>query len=62
MAVARGTWTITITPNVEGMAPITDSGSWTARSSRQADGSWKRDCLVPNSNQPMPGLTADGAE
>ena len=62
LAVSRGTWTIKLTPKAEGLAPITDSGSWMALSSRQADGSWKWDCLVPNSNQPMPGTTADGAE
>ena len=62
MAVARGTWTIRLTPKTEGMAPIADSGSWMALSSRQADGSWKWDWLLPNSNQPMPGMTADGAE
>ena len=62
MAVAKGTWTIKLMPKTEGMAPITDGGSWMALSSRQADGSWKWDCLVPNSNQPMPGMTADGAE
>jgi uncharacterized protein (TIGR02246 family) len=62
MAVARGTWTIKLTPKAEGMAPIADSGSWMALSSRQADGSWKWDWLLPNSNQPMPGMTADGAE
>jgi uncharacterized protein (TIGR02246 family) len=62
MAVARGTWTIKLTPRTEGMAPITDTGSWMALSSRQADGSWKWDWIVPNSNQPMPGMTADGAE
>ena len=61
-AVCRGTWKIKLTPKTEGMAPITDSGSWMALSSRQADGSWKWDWLVPNSNQPMPGATADGAE
>ena len=62
MAVARGTWTIKLTPKTEGMAPITDSGSWMSVSSRQADGTWKWDWLLPNSNQPMPGMTADGAE
>jgi len=61
-AVSRGTWSITLTPKVEGLAPITDSGSWMALSSRQPDGSWKWDWLVPNSNRPMPGMTADGAE
>ena len=29
---------------------------------RQNDGSWKWDSVVANSNQPLPGSTADGAE
>ena len=33
-----------------------------ALSTRQADGSWKWEWLVPNSNRPLPGETADGAE
>lgn len=62
LAVSRGTWTITLTPKAGGLAPITDSGSWMAISSRQPDGTWKWDSLVPNSNRPMPGATADGAD
>ena len=62
VAVARGTWAITLTPKTEGVAPLSDSGSWMLLASRQADRSWKWDWLVPNSNQPMPGTTADGAE
>jgi len=62
LAVSRGTWTITLTPKAGGLAPITDAGSWMAISSRQPDGSWKWDSLVPNSNRPMPGATADGAD
>jgi len=62
VAVSRGTWTITLTPKAAGLAPITDAGSWMAISSRQPDGTWKWDSLVPNSNRPMPGATADGAD
>jgi ketosteroid isomerase-like protein len=62
MAVSRGNWKIKLTPKAAGLAPITDSGSWMALSSRQADGSWKWEWLVPNSNQPLPGGTADGAD
>ena len=62
LAVSRGTWTITLTPKAAGPAPITDSGSWMAISSRQPDGTWKWDSLVPNSDRPMPGATADGAD
>jgi uncharacterized protein (TIGR02246 family) len=61
-AVARGTWTITMTPKTPGMAPITDRGNWVLTASRQADGSWKWDAVVPNSDQPLPGATADGAD
>jgi uncharacterized protein (TIGR02246 family) len=62
VAVARGTWTITLTPKTQGLAPATDGGSWMALSTRQADGSWKWEWLVPNSNRPLPGTTADGAD
>jgi len=62
IAVARGTWAITLTPKAEEIAPISDSGSWMLLASRQADGSWKWDWVVPSSNQPMPGATADGAD
>ena len=62
LAVSRGTWSITLTPKAGGPAPITDSGSWMAISSRQPDGTWKWDSLVPNSNRPMPGATSDGAD
>jgi ketosteroid isomerase-like protein len=61
-AVARGTWNIKLTPKAGGLAPIVDSGNWMALSTRQADGSWKWEWLVPNSDQPMPGATADGAD
>ena len=61
-AMARGTWAIKLTPKTEGTAPISDSGSWMLTLSRQADGSWKWDSVVANSDQPMPGTTADGAE
>ena len=62
LAVARGTWTITMTPKAQGMASVKDRGSWMLTASRQADGSWKWDAVVPNSDQPLPGATADGAD
>jgi ketosteroid isomerase-like protein len=62
LAVARGTWTEKITPKAQGVAPISDSGSWIATFVRQSDGSWKWNWCVPNSNQPLPGSTANGAE
>jgi uncharacterized protein (TIGR02246 family) len=61
-AVARGTWSISMTPKVPGMAPIKDRGNWMMMASRQADGSWKWDAVVPNSDLPAPGATADGAD
>jgi uncharacterized protein (TIGR02246 family) len=62
IAVARGTWAVKLTPKTEGIAPISDSGNWMLLASRQADRSWKWDYVIPNSSQPMPGTTADGAE
>jgi ketosteroid isomerase-like protein len=61
LAVARGTWTITMTPKAPGLAPIKDRGSWMLTASRHADGSWKWDAVVPNSDQALPGATSDGA-
>jgi ketosteroid isomerase-like protein len=61
-AVARGSWTIKLTPKAEGPAPIADAGSWLVVATRQADRSWKWDWVIANSNQPMPGTTANGAE
>jgi uncharacterized protein (TIGR02246 family) len=62
LGVAQGTWTQKLTPKADGAAPITDSGNWTIVAERQADGAWKMDWVVPNSDQPMPGTTANGAE
>jgi len=62
LAVARGTWTIKLTPKTEGIAPINDRGSWILVLARQNDGSWKWDWVVPNSDQPLPGSTASGAD
>ena len=62
LAVARGTWAMKLTPKAEGLAPISDAGSWISTSTRQPDGSWKWDWVVPNSSQPMPGTTATGED
>jgi uncharacterized protein (TIGR02246 family) len=62
LAVARGTWTVQLTPKAQGVAPIRDRGSWIVVFARQNDGTWKWDWCVPNSNQPLPGTTVDGAE
>jgi len=62
LGVAQGTWTQTLTPRAEGAAPIADSGNYMVVAQRQADGAWKMEGVFPNSDQPMPGTTADGAE
>ncbi len=62
LAIARGTWTEKATPKAQGIASVAYSGSWMASFARQSDGSWKWDWLVANSNQPLPGTTADGSD
>jgi len=62
LAVARGTWTIKFTPKAQGIAPISDSGSWVVAFVRQNDGSWKWDWCLPNSSQPLPGSTVSGED
>ncbi len=62
LGVARGTWTVKLTPKAQGLANISDGGSWTVTFARQNDGSWKWDWVVPNSNQPLPGATPNGAD
>jgi uncharacterized protein (TIGR02246 family) len=62
LAVARGTWAGKVSPKLQGVASITDSGSWIVALSRQNDQSWKFDSLTANSNQPLPGSTASGAD
>jgi uncharacterized protein (TIGR02246 family) len=62
LAVARGTWTAKMTPKTQGMASLSEGGSWTVTLARQSDGSWKWDWCEPNSNQPLPGSTATGED
>jgi uncharacterized protein (TIGR02246 family) len=62
LGVARGSWTVKLTPNAQGVAPISDGGSWIVVLARQNDGSWKWDWCVPNSNLPLPGSTANGED
>ena len=62
LAVARGIWTVELTPKAQGIAPASDGGSWILVCARQNDGSWKWDSFVPNSNQPLPGSTASGED
>jgi uncharacterized protein (TIGR02246 family) len=62
LAVARGSWTLKLTPITRDLAPSSDIGSWIVVFARQPEGSWKWDCVVLNSNQPLPGSTAGGAD
>jgi len=62
MAVAYGRYEETITPKDATLAAERASGHWMAVLERQADRSWKWGWVTANSDQPMPGMTADGAE
>jgi len=62
LAVARGSSILKLTPKTRDLAPSSDSGSWIVVFARQPDGSWKWDSVVLNSNQPLPGSTAGGAD
>jgi uncharacterized protein (TIGR02246 family) len=62
IGIARGTWSQKFTPKAEGAASVNDGGNWILVLQRQNDRSWKWDSLVANSDQPMPGTTADGAD
>jgi uncharacterized protein (TIGR02246 family) len=62
LAVARGSWTVKLTPKAQGVALISNGGSWIVVFARQNDGSWKWDWCVPNSSQPLPGSTASGED
>jgi uncharacterized protein (TIGR02246 family) len=62
LAVAHGSYAETITPKDETLAAERASGHWMAALQRQAGGAWKWDWVMANSDQPMPGMTADGAE
>jgi uncharacterized protein (TIGR02246 family) len=62
LAIAHGSYAETITPKDEVLAAEKASGHWMAVLRRQADGAWKWEWVMANSDQPMPGMTADGAE
>jgi len=62
LAVAYGTYAETITPKDETLAAEQATGHWLAVLGRQGDGAWKWDWVIANSDQPVPGSTADGAE
>jgi ketosteroid isomerase-like protein len=62
LALMHGTYRETNVPVDESTPTTQASGSWMIGLSRQADRSWKWDTFIVNSDQPMPGTTADGAE
>ena len=62
LAVAYGKYAETITPKDGTLAAENATGHWMAVLGRQGDGSWKWDWVIANSDQPQPGMTADGAE
>ena len=61
LAVARGTFEGTSTPKTGGSSTRLKEKFLTAFQ-RQADGSWKAFWDIYNSDLPLPGTTADGAE
>jgi uncharacterized protein (TIGR02246 family) len=60
--VARGVWTSKLTPKSSELARVVDRGSFVVVLDRGRDGMWKWNSLIANSDQPLPGKTADGAE
>jgi len=62
LAAAYGRYEETITPKDATLAAVRASGHWMAVLERQADRSWKWGWVTANSDQPLPGMTADGAE
>jgi len=61
LAVAYGRYEETITPKDATLAAAQASGHWLAVLERQG-GAWKWGWVIANSDQPLPGATADGAE
>ena len=62
LAVAYGRYEETITPKDATLAAEAASGHWMAVLRREAGGGWKWDWVMANSDRPLPGMTADGAE
>ena len=62
LGVAHGTYAFKGTHKTGLVPPIQDTGNWTAVYKRQGDGSWKCISSIGNSNNPLPGATADGAD
>lgn len=61
LAVAYGRYEETITPKERSLAAERASGHWLAVLERRG-GAWKWGWVIANSDQPLPGTTADGAE
>jgi len=61
LAVAYGRYEETITPNDVTLAAEAASGHWMAVLERLG-GAWKWGWVIANSDEPLPGTTADGAE
>ena len=62
LGVAYGRYEETITPKDATLAAERASGHWMAVLERQADRSWKWGWVTANSDQPLPGMTSDGAD
>ncbi len=62
LGVVRGTYTGKFTHKTGLLAPVQESGNWTAVYQRQADESWKCVSDMATSDRPLPGMTADGAD
>ena len=61
LAVAYGRYEETITPKAQPLAAERASGHWLAVLERHG-GAWKWGWVIANSDQPLPGTTADGVE
>jgi uncharacterized protein (TIGR02246 family) len=61
LAVAYGRYEETITPKDTTLAAAKASGHWVAVLERQG-GAWTWGWVIANSDQPLPGATADGAD
>ena len=62
LAVAYGRYEETITPKDQSLAAERASGHWLAVLERQGGGGWKWGWVIANSDGPLPGTTADGAD
>jgi ketosteroid isomerase-like protein len=60
LAVARGGFIWTGTPDESGLSDVRMEGKWIGTFNRQDDGLWKCTQIIWNSDQPAEGKTADG--